>query len=345
MSDASAVELILYTERGTNPAVTVANIDSVVWRLNRTGVARLFLPYADPLCNPARLAFGNRALIRFGNNLPAFGGVIDVPRIRTEAGVSFWVYSADRILSWRVSDKIASFTSESPGTIAQTLLETANATHDTTISPVLIYDTGEPRTEEYNYSNLLDAFQRLARQSGEDFKVAPRLDGERLVFDLIWTNQMGSDKSEHVAFIQGTNIATPIEVNEQGPIASHVYEAGGGAGGTTWTSRLVGEEENTETMANYGYREYAEVQTGIFDQPTLDAIAAATLDQLDHPRGHMKVEAQDKAPARFDQYIVGDQCRVEAYLDRPGWEYVGRVRVLGRSWTAAGTCRLEVIEW
>ena len=339
------VELSLFNREGIHIGVTVAAIDSVSWQLNRTGEARLFLPYSDPFCTPSRLALGNRVLLQFGNGLPAFGGVIDVPRNRTDAGVTFAVYTGDRILSWRVSNKIESFTAVAPGTIVRMLVDQANATKDTSIRIQNVYTGGAVRTEEYNYANLLDALMRLQRQSGEDFAVIPLVEGKRLVFELVWSEALGVDKSDRVAFVEGTNVETPLELSEQGPIASQVYQPGGGAGGTTWADRLVGEAYSAEAALNYGYREVAQVQTGIFDQATLDAIAAAALDEMDSPRAHMRLVAQDKAPARFYQYQVGDRCQVEAYLAHSDWRYSARIRVLGRLWTPANTCQLEVVEW
>lgn len=339
------VETSLYNREGVNRAITLAAIDSVTWRLNRTGVARLFLPYSHAFCTPSRLALGNLALLQFGNGLPPFGGVIDLPRIRTEAGVTFSVYTGDRILSWRTSGKNESFVSASPGTIAQTLLATANATKDTSIRTSTIYTGGAVRTEVFNYANLLDAFLRLHRQSGEDFVITPLIEGNRLSFELVWSALYGTDKSDKVALIEGKNVETPLELSEQGPIASRVYQAGGGGGGVAWEDRLVGDKSSADSELSYGYREYAQVQSGIFDQTTLDNIALAVLDRLDNPRDHIGLVAQNKTPAHYSQYHIGDRCQLEACLQHSEWTYSKRTRIVGRRWTPAGTCNLEVLEW
>lgn len=341
----NAIDTLLFDKYGLNEVHITPTVDSVVWRLNNTGVARLFMPYSDPLCTPERLALGNRALIRFASGLPDFGGVIDVPRIRTETGVRFSIYTADRILSWRQTAKEESFTSVSPGGIAQRLVQAADSTRTTGVLAGAMQFSSAQRTETYNFTNVLSAIQRLARQSGEEFVVLPVYTGGKLSFEFHWSVLLGTDLTLSTTLVEGQNIETPIELTEQGPIASETRAAGGGAGGSSWSDRLVGSSSSDASAARYGYREYTEIVTGVFDQATLDETADALLNGLSHSRKHFKVLATDKGPSPFDTYDIGDRVTVHAFLERGDWAFEGAVRVEGRSWDASNACRLEVIEW
>jgi len=339
------IEAILFDRAGLNPQTVVPTVDSVTWRHNNTGVAKLFLPYSDPLCTPERLALGNRFMVRFASGLPDFGGVIDVPRVPTETGVQFSVYTGDRILDWRQTAKQETYMNVPPGEIAQGLVRYTNRIKVTGIDLGSIVMSVNRRTETYNLANILDALQRLARQSAEEYKVVPVYASGKLSFEFLWAPQLGHDYSGSVSLVEGRNVETPLEMTEQGPIASVTKAVGGGAGGTSWDDRLVGTAISTDAEATYGYREYAEVITGVFDQDTLDATAEATLTTLDHSRKHFKATVVDADPSPYSTYDVGDIVKMNAFLERGEWAYEGSVRVMGRSWDASNACRLEVVEW
>jgi len=339
------IEAFLFDHNGFKPQRIVPAVNSVTWRLNKTGLAQLFLPYSDPLCTPERLAYGNRVLIRFASGLPDFGGVIDFPRVQTETGVKFSIYAGDRVLDWRISVKTASFTQVPPGDIARRMVMDASAIRSTGLIPASIAASKMYRTETYHLANILDALQRLARQSSEEYQVVPLYAGGQLQFGLEWAPFLGHNRADEILLVEGRNIETPVEMTEQGPVASIVKTAGGGAGGTTWNDRLVGIATDADAEAEYGYREYSEVVTGVFDQATLDATAAALLQRMKRSRKHFKLTALAADPSPFDRYDVGDIVTLQAFLDRGDWEFNGPVRITGRMWNASTTCRLEAEEW
>jgi len=337
----SAVETLLFSRSGTSPVEISPQIERVTWPLNQTGQAKMYMPYTDPLCTPDHLRLGNRVYMRFENGLPPFGGVIDLPRQRRTNGIAFTVYTGDRILSWRRTAKTVSFTSTAPGTIYQTLIENANANYGTGIAIGSIYTGGTARTETYHLQNVLDVVLQLQRLSGGEFEVIPVYQKGRLTFLAHWKERIGGDISDETLLVEDRNIEPPA-MDEQGPVASRVLCAGGAAGEDGWDDRLVGEDTSTTSRNEYGYREYAEVLTGIFDQTTLDASATSVLDEVGAPRERFTITALNREPATFGDYSVGDTVTVQAFLEHsPLWAVDRALRIVGREWTPADTCRLE----
>lgn len=338
------VQALIFDRTGRNPIEIDPKWDHVSWRLNKIGEARFFLSYSDPKCTPDNLRFGNRVLIRFDNGLPPFGGVIDVPRQQNPDGVSVNVYEAGRILAWRRTAKTVAFSSAAPGTIFQTLIDQANAIWPTGIVPGALYTGGTPRTETYHLDEILQQVLQLQRLTGHDWETVPVYQGGRLTFTANWSAALGADKTSTVLLAEGLNLES-VTIDEQGPIANRVLCPGGGAGGTTWDDRLIGTAQDLGSQNLYDLREYAEIQSGTFDQVTLDASAGGILASMSSPRKRFSAQATDRQPAPFSTYALGDRVILQAFLNHPTWAFDGAVHILGMEWTAADLCRLELLEW
>jgi len=337
----NTVQTLVFNRAGYSPVDIAPQWDYLAWRLNNVGVGKFSLPYEDENCTTDVLRPGNRVLVRFENGLPAFGGVIDLPRRRTATGVQVTLYSAEHILDWRRTAKSRSFASVTPGAIFQAFLEEANSITPTGIAVGSVYTGGTARTEEYHYHSLWDALVTLQRLSGEDFHIAPYYSGGRLTFIGNWYESRGVDLSALVLLAEDKNLAELV-MDEQGPIANVVYAAGGGAGGTTWDDRLVGIAQDATSQNEYSYREGAEVITAVFDQTTLDASAAAILAEKKDARQNLSCVALDTDPAGFSSYNVGDTVLVQGFLKSSQWAIDQSVRVLGREWRPDNRCTLEV---
>lgn len=337
------IRTLIFDRRGAQLDEIEPTWSYVTWRLNRVNRAEFFLPYTDSKCTSTNLELGNRVLLTFDNGLPSWGGVVDVPRRRRADGISVFLYGGAQILSWRRTPKTQSFASVIPGEIFRSLIETANATWATGIEPGQIYPAGTPRTETYHYANILDAVVSLQKLSGEDWEIVPILEKGRLIFLANWYERRGTDKYRSTLLEEGASIDAPA-MDEQGPIANKIYLPGGGAGGTTWADRYVGEAANAASQGKYDFRELAAVQSGVSDQATLNASAQALIDELGLPRERATISATDKEPAPFGVYAVGDRVRLRAYL-QSAWAYDGRVRIVTREWAPRNTCRLEVVGW
>jgi hypothetical protein len=338
------IQTLLFDRSGKNPVEVEPSWDNITWRLNKTGEAKFTLPYSDPKCTPDNLRYGNRVLIRFDNGLPSFGGVIDVPRRHSQDGVTVSIYDASRILSWRLSQKTATFTSEDPGTIFQSLIEDMNATFQTGIAVGGVYTGGAVRTETYHYAKLLDEIFSLQRLSGNDWEIVPSYESGVLEFVAYWYERQGVDKSDSVLLSEGLNIED-VQLDEQGPLGNHIYLPGGGAGGTSWNDRAIGEKEDDASRNLYDLREYVEVQTSVFDQITLDNSATTLLSEMAYPKRRFAPRAINRDPAHFADYDIGDILTMQALTIHSLWTFDGTIRILGREFSKDGTCKLEVEEW
>jgi hypothetical protein len=340
MSD--AVRVSLYgRQTGRLLAYVEPALEMVNWRLNNVGMARFFLPFADGACTPTNLALGNRVLIEFSNGLPDWGGVIDVPRRIDSNGVTVTAYTGEKLLDWRVTPKARYFSQQTPGTIVQTLLQEENGIWPTGVSVGDIWTGGTARTLEYHYHDLLRRIQDLQRLSEYgDFDVTPNVSGGVIAFAFNWYETLGQDRSGSLVLIDGHNVGQVV-LDEQGPLASHVRLAGEGS---TWgDERPTSEAVNTATRDQYGYREYAEVQSGVKVQATLDANVEALLAAYATPHEAYSLrDALNRAPALWADYDVGDTLALQAFPDTL-WAVEDTIQVVAREWRPDGLCQLEVI--
>jgi hypothetical protein len=334
--------VVLFAPGGAQLAEIEPDVQSVAWRLNGVGQAKFTLPWSDPKCTQNNLRYGNRLLIQFNNGLPDWGGVIDLPRGRANGAVTSTAYSGEYLFDWRVTAKGRYFASMAPGYIFKTLLQEQNAKYPIGIDLGEIYEGGMRRTIEYHYHDLLERYKDLARLSGNDFSVTPEYIAGVLKFKANWHARRGEDKRETIWLLEGTNV-TDAALDEQGSLANRVITIGQGQ---TWgTERLDAIVNNLDSRALYDYREYAEVESGVAMQATLQANAEAILAARAWPSHRITISASDSAPARFVDYDVGDILRAMLSIYSPEWIFDAPVRILAREWKPAGACRLEVEEY
>ena len=201
--------------------------------------------------------------------------------------------------------------------------------------------TGTARAETYHRENLWTLTQNLQQRSGEDFRIRPVYERGHLTFLATWHTALGDDLSASVLLIEDKNLET-LNLDRQGPIVNVVTTAGSGAGGTTWEDRLLGETSDSDSISAYGRRELVEVITGVADQDTLDATAAARLAEYKDPRSRVSVVALNRAPADWSRYTVGDTVTVQGFLKHSKWAVDLNLRVYGREWTPDNRCVLEL---
>jgi hypothetical protein len=337
------VRTLILDRTGTPLAEVKPAWEYLAWRLSNTAQGAFWMRMDDPLCTQAMLRMGNRVYVEFDNGLPAWGGVIDVPRKRQAGLVRVSCYTGERLLDWRRTAKSRTFGQQPAGYIFRTLIEEENWETATGVTVAQVYTGGVGRSTEYHYHDLLARIIDLCRLSGYDFAVLPALgDDNRLTFSAYWYQRRGADKTGSVWLLDGRNVKDPV-LDEQGPVANRVILVGDG---TTWgEDRPVSIRENTTSRNLYGYREYAEVQTGVVNQETLDANADALLDRMSRPTNIVTLSALDQEPGKFSAYGIGDIVQAELFTDHPEWTYSGPVRIIAREWRPSNECRLEVEEW
>jgi hypothetical protein len=291
------------------------------------------------------IGLGKRILVQFGNGLPMFGGVIDVPRRRLADGISVTVYTGHRILNWRHTQKTEIYGKVSPGTIARSVLLNANAAYYTGIEIGSTYGGGAVRDETYHYQTVQSVISRLQGLSGEDYDIVPVYSRvhERLTFRFDWYKRIGTDRTGFgVALVQGENLQGAPIVDEQGPIAGKVTMVEGTSSGRSWGEKLTSTDEDSDSLDTYGYREFTKIMTDISDQNSLDASAEATLDAMKDGSNRFTMQALDAAPSGFSVYAVGDTVSLTAHQKYSEWGYDNYpVRILSREWRPDNMCRLE----
>jgi hypothetical protein len=338
----TGVRVVLYDQAGMPVAEIAPQIDSVVWRLNGAGSAAFKLAYKDSACRKLWLQPGARVLFEFENGLPDWGGVIDFPLRQDAYGVIVSAFSAEKILDLRRTGKSEYYANASPGAIYQALIESMNAVSPTGIDIGTIDAGGAQITLEFHLQNVWERVQELARTSGADFAILPVVNQGVLSFAAHWYDSRGVDRSSQVLLAENRN-AQISALDWQGPVWNRITLAGEGS---TWgTSRMTVTDEDVDSQASYGFREYAEVQSGVVDESTLTANAAALVASYAQPKKRISLVTLDQAPGLFANYDIGDIVRVQAFLGWPDWVLDDYFRVVAREWKPDGTCAVEVDEW
>lgn len=333
---------LVFDRYGSMLAEIEPELEFVNWRLNNEGQCRFSMAWSDPKCTRENLQLGNRLLVQFDNGLPDWGGVLDLPRKRVVGKITATAYTGEHLLDWRVTGKNTVFSNTLPGAIFSSLLSQEDEEHPTGISIGTIWSGGTPRSLEYHYHDLLRRCQDLARLTGHDFAVLPVFAGNELSFEAHFYERRGRDKSDSIWLLGGANVQEPT-LDEQGKMANRVILVGEG---TTWDDdRLDAITEDASSQAEYDYREYSEVQSGVKVQGTLDANAEALLDEKKQPANRVTIAAVDEKPGRFADYGIGDVVTASLFVDSEEWYFEAPVRVLAREWRPGETCRLEVEEY
>lgn len=325
---AAGIEILVGDQFGRVLGELRPELVGVAWKRNNYGQARMTLAEAETRGQESMFQFGNRMLIRFGNGLPNWGGVIDTPR-RWESGTFDLVaYSAEYTLGWRVTDRGRYFEGAPAGEIFRRVIREA-APFGMRLGEV--WTGGLLHGPEYHYDDLLYVVQKSITQRLEaaDWDVTATLEAGYIVFTANFYERRGIDHGRQLALMDGVNV-TPATLNEQGTIANDVYLAGYGTG---WgaDNRIYSHASDAVSVGRYGLRQAGDVQVDVKVQATLDANAATMVAQDARPRKVVSFEALDLAPARFHQYDVGDSLWAEIPWARWGG-YAGPVRVVAREY-------------
>lgn len=319
------------------------HISEVTWRHNDFGRVKFSL--ATSVATKKLLQFGNRMLIEFDNGLPNWGGVIDVPRDWRGGEVECTAYGGEYLLSLRRTDRGRYFSSAPVGTIAQKLVNEANAIRDTGLTVGEVWPGGDLHSPEYHFKNLYDIFTQslFGRLSTAAFDVVPSLgDENNIVFTLNVYERRGAEKLG-IALHEGINVQDEgTSLSEQGPIYNDCVAVGDGQG---WgEDRLVASSVSQSSIDLYGLRESTVLLNGVTSPITLQAGADTEIANNAQPHNLLTIVATNHQPGTFGQYDVGDTVMVE--LPSYGFDgFRAPVWVLGRTfYPDRGVCELVVRE-
>lgn len=315
-------------------------VQGVAWKLNDYGQARFTLGRADAAATEEMLRPGNRVLVQFGNGLPDWGGMLDLPLRFRSGRIELTAYSGERILADRITGRGRYFSNMTAGEIFRALL---NEAAPSGVEVGDVWTGGELHGPDYHYRQLYDVYSRSlsGRIEDADWGVSARLASGRIAFRANFYERRGVDHGRRLALIDGVNMAEG-DLNYQGTLVNEWSFAGAGTG---WgeSNRIYAGARDEASIAKYGLRQRGETRVDVSVQETLDRSAAVALAGSREPRGIIDPVALDRAPARFWQYDVGDRIRVEMYEVGFGDGYEATVRVTAREFLpATGVCSLVV---
>lgn len=218
------------------------------WVLNDYGKCEFSLGVNDEKCRGDYLRYGNFVVVEH-ERLPVWGGMVDPPRkwdgvsvaVTAYGGCYGWVYrrmAAPRVLSG------------SAGSIFRQLVEASNAESPTLVRVGDVFAGGESFEREFDTSAIYDHVMELVADSGEDFDVAPVVDGGRLWFGAHWRKQLGVFCG--LALEEGHNLEEGSGLTERGRIYNDVVGYGSGS---TWESKETARVFDDVSRTRYGVRQ------------------------------------------------------------------------------------------
>lgn len=338
-----AIEVLVFDRLSNVIGEIYPDVTEVTWRLNQYGVAKYQLPVSDSKATEDFFRFGNRVLFRFSNGLPDFGGVVDVPRTWEGGLIKATAYSGEYLLTFRQTDKGRYFSRNPVGTIAEQLIIEANAKRPTGLTVGDIWRGGDLHSPEYHYKNLYNIFTQslFGRLSTAHFDALPSYANGRISFNVNVYERRGASKPG-VALHSGFNVARDTSLSEQGPIYNEVVTVGDGTG---WgDDRLTASQNDSNSLSEFGLREYTIMMTGTALTTTLQAGADTAITNNAQPHNIFTIAATNDTPGTFAQYDLGDSPTAEL-VDYTFGGFRGDVQILGRTYYPhSGTCDLVVRE-
>ena len=290
---------------------------------------------------PSLLEKGNTIYVEFENNLPAWGGVLDLPYVWGVGEVTINCYEIPYRFKTRTTDKLASFYGLNAGTIFRLAL-----TREENQSPMglvmgSIWEGGDPHYPAYHHTSLWDVIDYSIRQMERcDFRFVPYLDNNYIKFRADFYQIAGEDKTFSAKLAEGRNAGSVTDVEERGNIINVHYAVGDGA---TWDeSRLVIVTEDLKSIAQYGRRETAAIYSGTSMASMLTMQGRNVIRLNSQPRVIFRCPVTNNEPGTFASYDLGDTiaCSLPSY----GFDgFYDSVRILGRDYNPnTGKCELAL---
>ena len=318
--------------------VIEGRIGDVTWRLNESGSATLRVKRGSAAFAREILEPGARLYVEFDNGLPAWGGVLDLPRKWSPGMVEIRAYTIERLLQFQITTKTRGFYGEVAGGIFSKVLGEADsrAAIGITIGTALWMGGGLHYPRYHFRDGMWCINDSIRKMENCDYRFVSYLDDNRIMFRAELYELLGNDKRESVALVEGANVAR-AGLTEQGEIVNRVAVVGSGA---TWGERpvVVGREEASRAL--YGLREGMIAPSDVTQTPTMNRYAENAIRESAYPHALAALTVADVRPARFADYDVGDIVRV--ILPSLGFDgYDAPMRIVARGFDPwSGVCEL-----
>lgn len=336
------MRILLADRRGTVRAeVTRGRISEVVWRLNKAGTANLFISRDDPAFREELLLPGARIYVEFDVNLPAWGGILDLPRVWTRNTLQIRAWTIERLLRFVITSKTKAFYGVPVGGIFVEILRNVDDKAALGIDFGQVWRGGGMHWPRYHLRDAMWVINNSLRKMETcDYRFSPILTGGQVRFRATLQQLLGDDKRNRVALVEGANVADAL-LTEQGDVVNRVVVVGSGA---TWGEREVvyGVEETSRRQ--YGLREVALTPQDVSQTVTLDRYADTTIRENAYPHRLADLTVVNQAPAGFGDYDVGDIVTVQL----PGYRFDGYdapMRIVARGYDPrTGVCKVACDE-
>lgn len=318
--------------------VTEGRISDVTWRLNQGGSATLRIKRGSPAFAREILEPGARIYVGFDNGLPAWGGVLDLPRTWSPGMVQIKAYTIERLLEFQMTAKTRSFYGDVAGGIFSQILTEVDQRASIGITlGQKIWLGGGPHFPRYHFRDAMWVINESIRAMETcDYRFVPYLNDGRIMFRAELHELLGNDKRETAALSEGANVAEAT-LTEQGDVVNRVAVVGSGA---TWGERSViwGTEETSRRR--FGLREAMIAPADVTQEATLGRYAENAIRESTYPHTLAALAVADVAPARFADYDVGDI--VQVVLPSLGFDgYDAPMRIVARGFDPwSGKCEL-----
>jgi len=292
----------------------------VSWRTDDYGRMTLTMPAAMAAAQRELIEYGNQIMLTWDNDLPAWVGVIDVPRENTPGRTVVHAYSLEYTLGWSLTRRYDVYRDEQPDQVLTRLVELAGRTD------IRAYNAGsvaEPVGEViFSYDTLLEAAERLRKRNDRLHWFIAQEGGRDVLRPSLWTYYgYRRDRRADIRLVEGHNLIN-VETVDQGPLFNDVTVAAGNDDPTADASGQQGLVYGIYHPSRYGQRQrfvpLPEVEVDLTTGNTLaelvrvlGPLAQAEYDRYARPRLRYRGTCINRPPARFGSYTLGDLVTVE----------------------------------
>jgi len=322
--------------------LAAGNVSNIEWRLNGAGTATVSIKRGSSAFRRELLEPGARIYIEFENGLPAWGGIVDLPRSWEHGVILVRAHTIERLLRFQITSRTRAFYGDVVGSIFNQILNEIDASIGITIGHV--WFGGAAHYPRYHFRDVMWVINNSIRKMENcDYRFVPYLNGGRIVFRAELHELLGNDRRERVALVEGANVGKVLSFSEQGDIINRVVAVGSGA---TWAEReaVWGVEEASKRR--FGLREAVMMPADVSQTVTLSRYVGNAIRNSAYPHSLAKLSVSDSAPAGFGDYDVGDIVRVILpSFGFDGFGYDAPMRVVARGFDPqSGKCEVVLDE-
>ena len=330
--------LRIFDRQGFSLAEFRVNVERS-WAIGYEGRATFSYPTRKTdVVNEKVLQFGNYLLVE-STTLPPWIGVIDTPRAWADKEVEVNAFTPERLFSYRrggIENKLTG----SAGSIFAQLIDIINLAEPTILQAGSIWRGGSQREETVTPDTIEKNLKQLQSRSQEEYSFDPQILNNRLAILANWTDKLGEETPLVLqAANYGGNVETPT-MTEDDEIMNDVLGYGDGI---TWSSRIVANITDLQSIQKYGLRQSGQEWRGVSRLETIEANNYDIIYRKRKPRRIFRLTALNIG-STFDYIRLGNICTLQLQsmgFDRNGTDTI--IRILGMSYNPQYKNKIKLI--